>query len=188
MPSAGGVHSPQNLVPLPIRSYLLNPETQTFQASCGINGPVDLHQGFLNGRTMWKNTCCRVCAPARRWIWRTSSCGSSQFWVTNPGVSAVEGNCVKVCCIWLFSHPPGFHRQRIQLWYNNLTPLKQPDPVVWQPLLYFMFPYILKAVENYGQQHLNCTFIHFGLWPHPIPFNLPYPPAFPMGDLTYTLW
>lgn len=105
-----------------------------------------------------------------------------------PSVSVAEGNCVKVCCIWLFSHPPGFHRQRIQLWYNNLTPLKRPDPVAWQPLLCFMFPYILKAVKNYGQQHLNCTFIHFGLWPLPISFNLPYPPAFPMGDLTYTLW
>lgn len=48
---------------------------------------------------------------------------------TVPSVSAVKGNCVKVCCVWLFSHPPGFHRQRIPLWYNNLTPLKQPDPV-----------------------------------------------------------
>lgn len=27
------------------------------------------------------------------------------------------------------SRPPGFHRQRIQLRYNNLTPLKQLDPV-----------------------------------------------------------
>ena len=73
------------------------------------------------------------------------------------------------------SSPPGFQHRCIQLRYNNLTPLKQLDPLAWQPLLCFIFLRILNAIKNYSQQHLNCVFIHFGLLPLPIPFNLLYP-------------
>lgn len=71
--------------------------------------------------------------------------------------------------------PPGFQRRSIQLRYNNLTPLKKLDPYAWQPLLCFIFLRILNAIKNYSQQHLNCSFIHFGPLPPFPPFNLLYP-------------
>lgn len=70
--------------------------------------------------------------------------------------------CQSLLGLALFS-PPGFQHRCIQLRYNNLTPLKQLDPLVWQPLLCFIFLRILNAIKNYSQQHLNCSFIHFGL-------------------------
>lgn len=82
--------------------------------------------------------------------------------------------CQSLLGLALFSSP-GFQHWCIQLRYKNLTPLKQLDPLAWQPPLCFIFLSILNAVKNYSQQHLNCTFIHFGLLPLPSPFNLRYP-------------
>lgn len=71
--------------------------------------------------------------------------------------------------------PPGVQRWCIQLRYNNLTPLKQLDPLAWQPQLCFILLHILNAIKNYSQQHLNYVFIHFGLLPLPTFFILLYP-------------
>lgn len=76
--------------------------------------------------------------------------------------------------------PPGSQRRRIQLRYNNLTPLKQLDPLAWQPPLCFMPLRTSCAIKNYSQQHLNCSSIHFGALALP-PFNLPYPSLFLFG-------
>lgn len=77
--------------------------------------------------------------------------------------------------------PPGSQCRRIQLRYNNLTPLKQLDPLAWQPPLCFMPLRTSCAIKNYSQQHLNCFSIHFGALPLPAPFNLPYPSLFLFG-------
>lgn len=70
--------------------------------------------------------------------------------------------------------PPGSQCRRIQLRYNNLTPLKQLDPLAWQPLLCFMPLRTSSAIKNYSQQHLNCSSIHFGAHPLRTPFSLPH--------------
>lgn len=99
------------------------------------------------------------------------------FWSLTAWLIRASGKgqmCQSLLGLALFS-PPGFQHRCIQLRYNNLTPLKQLDPLAWQPLLCFIFLRILNAIKNYSQQHLNCVFIHFGLLPLPTPFNLLYP-------------
>lgn len=77
--------------------------------------------------------------------------------------------------------PPGSQCRRIQLRYNNLTPLKQLDPLAWQPPLCFMPLRTSCAIKNYSQQHLNCFSIHFGALPLPAPSISLIPPFSSLG-------
>lgn len=107
--------------------------------------------------------------------WNTG--GLSMLWSLTVWLIRASGKgqmCQGLLGLALFS-PPGFQHRCIQLRYNNLTPLKPLDPLAWQPLLCFIFLRISNAIKNYSQQHLNCSFIHFGLVPLPTPFNLLYP-------------